>query len=141
MTHLIHSRMTYLIHSRLSRIFCYACAIAEEEHGPGGRAGTKFRHAATLFHRGRIVASGINSLRKTHPLLIKYTKFPYIHAEQAAIFAAGLDLSRGCDIMVVRLKADGSPTLSKPCAVCASVMQDVGIRRVFYSTEDGIKEL
>lgn len=43
----------------------------------------------------------------------------------------------GADIHIYRFKADGSYGLSKPCKSCLETIIESGIRRVFYSDDDG----
>lgn len=43
----------------------------------------------------------------------------------------------GCDIYVIRLMRDGSLGMSKPCQTCLTMIQKMGIRRVYYSDANG----
>ncbi len=115
-----------------------------ESLGPGGRVskrrGLKSRHGAIIF-RGNSVITARPNTRKTNPKLCSYTKFPYVHAEQNAILAAGTDNTIGSSMLVIRIGADGSLRNSKPCVVCQQFIRDAGIRRVFFSTDTGFGEL
>ncbi len=115
-----------------------------ETLGPGGRIsrrmGFKSRHGAIVFRGNAVIAARPNT-RKTNPNLSAYTEYPYVHAEQNAILAAGADNTDGCSMLVVRVGADGNLRNSKPCDVCQRFIRDAGIRRVFFSTETGFGEL
>ena len=41
------------------------------------------------------------------------------------------------DIYVVRIRADGSLAMSRPCMDCLAALKRVGIRRIYYSTNQG----
>jgi tRNA(Arg) A34 adenosine deaminase TadA len=112
-------------------------AVALSSPGVGGRKGTTFRLAATLFDKkGKIISSGVNSY-KTHPRLAPFTSFPFIHAEQACILRVGLDFCEGLNLMVVRVKGDDSLGLAKPCVVCRGLIRNVGIKGVWFTNEQG----
>lgn len=40
-------------------------------------------------------------------------------------------------VLVVRITADGQLGESKPCCMCVNIMKSNGIKRVYYSDEDG----
>ena len=46
---------------------------------------------------------------------------------------------KGIDIFVVRVMKNGSLGLSKPCHHCTESMKRLGIKRVYYSTDNGWK--
>lgn len=91
---------------------------------------------ATLLRRGKPVLTKNNSL-KTHPYLAKYTEYPYLHAESSVVLAYGLDNCRGLDIFVTRTLRDGTTTMAKPCKVCTRILNEVGIRKVYYTNWKG----
>ena len=97
---------------------------------------SRFRLGAVLVHKNNIVSVGTNSY-KTHPLMSKRTAWPYLHAEQHAIIRAGIDNCEGLDLYIARVLKNNTLALSKPCDVCAKVIQEVGIKRTFYSTDAG----
>lgn len=41
------------------------------------------------------------------------------------------------DIMVIRSAKNGDMVMAKPCAACLPVIQSLGIRYVYYSTQKG----
>ena len=100
---------------------------------------------ACLVKRNDIVSIGFNKVR-THPEQLKYNRhFPYtpklprIHAEIDAIIKAG-DESEGSTLYVFRRGLDDLQRNCKPCASCSEKIADAGVKRVVYTTEDGISE-
>lgn len=60
-----------------------------------------------------------------------------LHAEIGAILNQSPDVTRNADVYVVRVNRTGNLANSFPCPMCQATMIFVGIRRVFYSSEDG----
>ena len=108
-----------------------AHAIAMAGNGVGTRG--NFRLGAVLVHRNSIVSIGMNSY-KTHPLMAARTSWPFLHAEQNAIIRAGMDHCEGLDLYIARVLKNNDLALSKPCKVCIKLIEDVGIRNIYYST-------
>jgi tRNA(Arg) A34 adenosine deaminase TadA len=122
---------------KIKRLKDITYAVALSGNGVGGRTGNNFKLGAVLFDsRGRVVSAKVNSL-KTHPLLTRFTKYPFLHAEQAAILSQGLDNCRGLNLMVLRLRKDNSIGGAKPCEVCSNMIKLAGIRTVYYSCDNG----
>ena len=111
-----------------------AHAVAMTGNGVGMKS--KFRLGAVLVHKNSIVSVGMNSY-KTHPLMSRRTEWPFLHAEQHAIIRAGVDNCEGLDLYIARVLKNNTLALSKPCDVCAELIQEVGIKRTFYSTDAG----
>ena len=108
--------------------------------------GSKFKRArvgAVIVRGSRIISSGCNRIGYTR--LIPDRSYPEsVHAEQQAIL--GLLRKRadhlvGADMYVSRVGADGLPRLAKPCPMCQRIIEAVGIRKVFYTTETGVERL
>ena len=116
------------------KFFDAAKAAALASEGVGKRK--NFKHGAVLVHKNTVIASGFNSY-KTHPIMAKYTHFPHLHAEQKAIIRAGLDNCEGLDLYVVRVDRRKRFAMSKPCRVCKKLIDEVGIRNVYYTDESG----
>ena len=108
-----------------------AHAIAMAGNGVGTRG--NFRLGAVLVHRNSIVSIGMNSY-KTHPLMAARTSWPFLHAEQNAIIRAGMDHCEGLDLYIARVLKNNDLAMSKPCKVCIKLIEDVGIRNIYYST-------
>lgn len=100
---------------------------------------TNFRSrvGAVLVRKGRAVAVGRNKPHKTHPILRKYDPYKTLHAEIDACIGTNRDLIIGSDIYVYRELKDGTLAMARPCEMCRQVLEDLGIKRVFYTTEKG----
>jgi tRNA(Arg) A34 adenosine deaminase TadA len=103
--------------------------------------------AAAVVYRNRVVSFGCNSL-KTHPVQMKFGKYPYLHAETEAIIRATKELDdyqfSKCSLYVVRAKLDGGKWvmgMSKPCSGCMHCIRHSRIKNVFYSTDNGDMEV
>ncbi len=132
MTHLTQQSI------RTTRLLEAARGVAISSGGVGGRNGKSFRLGAVLSNRsGHILTAGVNSY-KTHPELLHFTKYPFIHAEQACMLKWGLDNCFGLTLTVVRIKQDGSLGNSKPCPVCCEIMRTVGIKECIYYDENEV---
>jgi deoxycytidylate deaminase len=98
------------------------------------RSTVENKHAAALLkgnYKNKLII-GFN-----RPIKEK-VKYKTIHAEVNAIFNFPYDKKamRGMDIIVIRNK-NGHLKNSRPCNHCIDKMITVGIRKVFYSNDDG----
>jgi tRNA(Arg) A34 adenosine deaminase TadA len=97
----------------------------------------RYKLGAVLFDkRGRIINAKGNS-RKTHPLLLRYSNYPYLHAESHCIVSHGLDNCRGLSLMVCRCDSSRRLTMARPCVACLRLIQEVGISKVYYTDWEG----
>lgn len=98
---------------------------------------------AIIFNKKKVVSKGYNvACKYVHPseLPLKYRKYPTsIHAEMSAIISARQEI-KGCSIIVVRTNLQGKLMEAFPCQYCMPYLKHVGIRRIYYSTEEGMKE-
>lgn len=93
----------------------------------------------------RIISSGCNST-KSHPLQKKYNKERFeedtqhsLHAEVDALlplFKEDIDFSK-VELYTYRELADGTMAMSRPCPSCMKLIKDLGIRNIYYTTQDG----
>ena len=106
----------------------------------------RFNLFATCFDkRGRVISSGQNDYKKSHPLMkslsVQLGEHPdkiYLHAEVQALLKAG---DRNVhSVLVQRFNAKGEPALAKPCKVCSKALKMYGVKVVRYTSEDGIIE-
>jgi deoxycytidylate deaminase len=51
------------------------------------------------------------------------------------------DSTENADIYVIRINTEGESRNSMPCPMCQEAMRFVGIKRVFYSSENGTFEM
>jgi tRNA(Arg) A34 adenosine deaminase TadA len=90
------------------------------------------KHGAVVVDRstGRVVATG-NNHYSSH-MVQQFT----CHAEIAALLSVRRlppRIVKRLDLYVVRVGQEGSLVQSKPCRACINVIQQFGIRRVYYS--------
>lgn len=104
-----------------------------------GAGRNNFRLGSCLIHKKQIVSVKANSA-KTHPKLVKFTKYPFLHSESNAILSYGLDNCEGCSLYVVRILRNEELAMAKPCDTCQELIKHVGIKKVFYTTENGYEE-
>lgn len=96
----------------------------------------KHRLGAVVVKNGRVVAARCNNYLKTHPALAKFTEFPYLHAETAAVIAAGAFAAKGSEVYVCRLDMAGRKQMSKPCKdVCQPFLKEAGVLRAFFTID------
>lgn len=109
----------------------------------------KARLGAVLIYKGKVVSVGWNST-KTSPLqrqLNRYRGYNVdaseahntLHAEVSCLTKAkDLDIDWGrANLFIYRIKKDGSSGLAKPCKGCQALIKSMGIKNVYYSTENG----
>lgn len=103
------------------------------------------RMGAVITKGGRVLSTGTNKVGFSKKLKEKHEYSDTIHAEEAAIIPL-LDgekqhLLVGATIHVSRILKDGSPGMAKPCPTCQKLIEAAGIKKVFYTTESGVKKL
>lgn len=105
----------------------------------------RFKIGALITKGRKILATGFNTLKKTHPLQAQYAESVnkpesiFIHAELAAIIEArskNIDIS-GSSIYVFRRGLGGDIRMARPCKICMRALRDHGIKTIHYSTDFG----
>lgn len=86
---------------------------------------TKFRHGCVLIKNGKVIGTGKN--KDTHRI-----KWRTEHAEEAVIRANPKECF-GATLIVIRIKADCTYGLSKPCSRCQKIIEKYGIATTYYS--------
>ncbi len=124
---------------RQLRLFNVALDVTKTSPGVGGRTRLNFRIGCVIANGYEIVSVGTNSYR-TSPRLVKYYKYPFFHAEARAVFSLPT-LVKGCDIYIARIHRNDEPAVAKPCYECQKLLDDVGIRNIYYTTEDSFEQL
>lgn len=102
----------------------------------------KFRHGAVLVKGGKIIRSSFNKARPVsfaHKYHHKGTGS--LHAEIGCILNMSFEKTEGCEIYVVRIHADGKFAMSMPCPMCQVVCNEMGIKRIHYSTHNGFETM
>lgn len=110
----------------------------------------KHQLGAVAIYKGNILALGSN-LSKTSPVQKKYNRVRNykveasygrtncIHAEINCLNKIkNLDIDfNKINLFVYREHKDGSPALARPCKACRAFIKDLGIKSIYYSTENG----
>lgn len=113
-----------------------------------------FHLGAVLVYQGRVISTGYNS-NKTHPLQKKYNKYRKfqksnkpvknsLHAEMSCIIDIpkcvenNIDFTR-CKLYIYRVPKNKKMITgdSRPCAACMKMLRDKGIRKIYYTTNNG----
>ena len=110
----------------------------------GDPGNCRFRVSAIITDsKGNILSKALNSYEKTHPIQAAYAnkvKRPtkiYLHAEIAALIKCR---KKPHTIIVSRFLKDGSMALAKPCPVCQLALKEAGVKKVCYTTKNGLVE-
>lgn len=98
-----------------------------------------YRVGCIIFERNTIISKGHNyQQRGVKSFTRKFMNYPFsIHAELCAILNAKTDLKRK-SLLVVRLNNTGKLKLARPCNYCYGYIKYVGIKDIYYSTNDGV---
>lgn len=107
-------------------------------------------HVGAVVTMGsRIISSGCNSQSRCHGLQVKLDKEMFgseshgpLHAEVDALLPLirrGADLSNA-SLYVYRQYKNGTLACARPCARCEKLIRKSGIKRIFYTVENGIAE-
>ena len=97
-------------------------------------------------YQGQVIGLGCNC-NKTHPPQKFYNKYreyseqllPKLHAEISCINQIKhLDINFSkIKLYIYRIRKDQPFGLSRPCPSCMAAMKDLGIRDIYYTTNDG----
>lgn len=106
----------------------------------------RYRLGAIIVLKGKIVSRGYNQ-EKTHPIQKKYNVYRFriadnsnhfIHAEIDALNKAkGIDLSKA-EIIIYHTGNNGEQKMARPCPGCMAAIKKSGIKKIHYSTPDGL---
>lgn len=98
--------------------------------------------------RGRLIYSCTNSyndsssLQRYYAIKVGHPERKYNHAELRCLEVSILKMKQKVDkLVVIRYDSNGRYKDCCPCEVCSEVIKDFGIRKVLYSTPEGMKEL
>ena len=106
----------------------------------------KFHIGCVAVYQGQIIGLGCNC-NKTHPTQKFYNRFreqsevllPKLHAEISCINQIkNLDVNFSkVKLYIYRIRNDQPFGLARPCPSCMAAIKDLGIREIFYTTNDG----
>lgn len=98
-----------------------------------------------IYH-GKIIGVGCNT-NKTHPKQKYYNRFrdysetflPKLHAEINCLNQIrNLDINFSkVQLYIYRIRKDQPFGMSRPCLSCMAAIKDLGIKEVYYTTNDG----
>lgn len=106
----------------------------------------KIHIGCVAVYQGSIVGIGCNC-NKTHPIQKKYNRYrkpsdsmlPKLHAEINCINSIrNLDINFSkVKLYIYRIRHDQPFGMSRPCPSCMAAIKDLGIRDLYYTTNDG----
>ena len=98
-----------------------------------------------VYH-GQVIGIGCNS-NKTHPMQKFYNRYrkesdtllPKLHAEINCINQLKhLDINFSkVKLYIYRIRKDQPCGMARPCSSCMAAIKDLGIKNIFYTTNDG----
>lgn len=99
---------------------------------------------ATCYDKkGKQLSSAKNSYKKTHPLQkyfaekVGHKNNIYLHAEIAALIKAGIKKVHTITI-TRRHGTTYDLALAKPCPICLEALKAFKVKKIFYSTKEGM---
>jgi tRNA(Arg) A34 adenosine deaminase TadA len=111
------------------------------------------RMTAMLVYKNEVIALGYNKM-KTHPIAKRFQKHEeaiYLHAEidciKNALKVVDVDFLAKCTMYVLRVKRPDHDHnafvrgLAKPCCGCEMALDQFGIKKVYYTTDEGYASL
>lgn len=102
------------------------------------------RLGATLTKGKRILGVGYNEVNRGSRHWTQSWSGS-LHAEEAAILSAikqhGISELRNSTLHVVRLSKSGHLAMAKPCTHCQELLRRFQIKKILYSTENGMEQL
>ncbi len=103
---------------------------------------SQFRLGAVLAKGSTVLNVGVNNMRRTHPLQQRYSKKPLgTHAEVNVCCKVDSNEIKGATLYICRVLKNSKIALSKPCNCCMQILNLFGIRKVYYSANEGNFEL
>lgn len=106
----------------------------------------KVHIGCVAIYHGSIIGIGCNT-NKTHPMQKYYNRFrehsdkllPKLHAEMNclnSIRTLNINFSR-VKLYIYRIRNDQPFGLSRPCPSCMAAIKDLGIKDIYYTSNDG----
>lgn len=99
------------------------------------------KHAAFLVEKGKVISIGVNK-EKSHPIQKQFSRFPnmtYLHAEIDCLKSIeNFDINK-TTLYILRLDNNGNYAMSAPCIGCQRFLQQMQVKRIVYSINNGIE--
>lgn len=93
------------------------------------------KHAACLMTSGKVVGLGVN---KYFQIKVNGSAMNLsVHAEMDVLAGLSTKLSKGMDILIIRLGKTIMLRNSRPCNACIDKLKQRGIRKAYYSNVEG----
>lgn len=92
----------------------------------------RHRHGALVVKHGRILGAAPN-VQKNSPLTVDH-RFSSIHAEIGALRRAGWP--KKSTLYVARINGQGVARMSKPCANCQAVLDEMRCKVIYTNSEE-----
>lgn len=106
----------------------------------------KVHIGCVAVYQGQVIGLGCNC-NKTHPTQKFYNRYreysdallPKLHAEISCINQIkNLDINFSkVKLYIYRIRKDQPFGLARPCPSCMAAIRDLGIKEIFYTTNDG----
>jgi deoxycytidylate deaminase len=93
----------------------------------------RYRVGCVIVSGNTPISVGFNDMKKTHPRAVRF-RYPFIHAEVAALIGISDRDLKGAMAFVARVRKLTRTGLAKPCCSCEYELRRVGIRKVWYTT-------
>lgn len=132
------------------RYFKFAREAAQWADYQGTRSAPAI--GAVAIYKGSLVAEAWNT-NKTSPLQARYNVYRYEPADTPCKAHCETQLCQRLrwkfgdnikwdkvEIYLYREYKDGSLAPSRPCPSCMAMLKDFGIKKIYYTTEDGYAE-
>lgn len=99
------------------------------------------QHAAALIKNNKIYAIAINDIVKKIDFIsetgeVRCRKITR-HSEENVIFKLPKKIIKELDIIVIRINNNSKMIMSRPCTECKNKLIKFGIKKVYYSNEQG----
>ena len=102
---------------------------------------SKFRLGAVLVKKGRVISTGFNIMRKSHPIMQKYSEnidFTLgLHAEVHSCIGVSANDLHASELWVCRLHKNEEFAMARPCLTCQKFLIDIGIKKVYFTNLEG----
>lgn len=106
----------------------------------------KVHVGCVAVYQGQVIGIGCNC-NKTHPRQKYYNKYreeddkmlPKLHAEISCLNSIRhLDINFSkVKLYIYRIRNDRPTGMSRPCPSCLVAIKDMGIKHIYYTTDDG----
>ena len=104
----------------------------------------KLRHGALLVRGGSVMNTSFNKdkFNSFGSRFREQDRGPAtLHAEIGCVLGQSRSTTSGADVYVCRINKKGEFRYSKPCAMCHQALRHVGVKRVYYTTNEGTIEM